>query len=657
MPRHPRSTPPSVATNRGWHVGWSFAALVLVALLAYWPALRGELLWDDHGHVTRHDLQSLSGLGRIWSEFGATQQYYPMLHSAFWLEHRLWGDATPGYHLLNVLLHATAACQFLVLLRRLAIPGATLAAFLFALHPVCVESVAWISEQKNTLSLVFYLAAALAYIRFGASRRPPAYFAACAWFVLALLTKTVTASLPAALLVVAWWRHGRIDWRRDFLPLLPWFVIALAAGLVTAHFERVLIGAQGEEFNLNAVQRCMLAGRVFWFYLGKLAWPADLIFIYPRWTIDLTLAWQWLFPAGVLALLSALVWWSRRQRGPLAAALLFGGALFPVLGFFNVFPFVFSYVADHFQYLASLPVFALSAVGISELLSRMPPVFRHAAIGVLLAVLGVMTRAQSAIYRDPVTLYEATLRRNPNCWMAHNNLATLLTLKDQPAAAIPHLESAIKLNPGMAAAYSNLGDSLTRVGRAQDAIPHLEKALQLQPAYATAHSNLGNALLELGRLDEAMAQYEKAITLDAAQAGAECNLGIALAQSGRTAEAITHFERATKIDPGYVDAEVNWAVSLMLTQGFPDAIPHFDKALKLNPNSIDAHATYGRALLTHGQSNGAIEQFEEVLRLDPAHADAHMSLALAFRQIGRGEEAATHYLEAVRLNPSLAGSR
>ncbi|MDI1318806.1 MAG: hypothetical protein PSW75_01255, partial [bacterium] len=358
-PSPPPAASPARADVGSWLAGWWCALVFLLILVAYLPALSGGLLWDDNGHITRTDLRSWEGLFRIWSEIGATQQYYPLLHSAFWLEHHLWGDATLGYHLLNVLLHATTACLFGRLLQRLAVPGAWLAALLFALHPVCVESVAWISEQKNTLSAVFYLAAALAYLRFDDGERTPRrYVLATGLFVLALLTKSVTATLPAALLVVGWWRRGRLDWRRDVRPLLPWFVLAGASGLFTAHFESALIGAQGADFNLGVLQRCLLAGRVVWFYLGKLAWPADLIFIYPRWTIDTAVWWQWLFPLAGLALLGGLAWWSRQSRGPLAAALLFGGTLFPVLGFVNVYPFVFSFVADHFQYLASLAVFA-----------------------------------------------------------------------------------------------------------------------------------------------------------------------------------------------------------------------------------------------------------------------------------------------------------
>src|SRR5882724_8340241 len=259
-------------------MGAVFALVLLVTLIAYLPALTGEFLWDDMGHVTRPDLQSWYGLWRIWFEVGATQQYYPLLHSACWIEHGIWGDATIGYHLINVLWHATSACLLAAFLRRLAIPGAVLAALVFSLHPVCVESVAWISEQKNTLSTVFCLAAALAWLRFEDERRPARYAIAILFFLAALLTKTVTATLPAALLVVAWWRRGRLSWRDDVQPLLLWLILGLAAGLGTAWLESAQIGAGGGDFALGALERGLLAGRVVWFYLGKLLWPFGLTF-------------------------------------------------------------------------------------------------------------------------------------------------------------------------------------------------------------------------------------------------------------------------------------------------------------------------------------------------------------------------------------------
>ena len=349
MPGKRRLSPPA------GRAAWLAAAVLAVAVfLAYQPCWQGGFLWDDDAHVTAPALRSWQGLWRIWSDVGATVQYYPLLHTAFWLEHRLWGDAVLGYHLLNVALHCLAAFLAWAVLRRLKVPGAPLAAAVFALHPVHVESVAWIAEQKNTLSAVFYLAAMLAYLRFDRSRKVPAYLGAFGLFVLALLTKTVTATLPGALLVVFWWQRGRLSWRRDVLPLVPFLLVGAGMGLITTWWELEHNRCVGPEFHMTWMQRSLLAGRAVWFHAGKLFWPEPLIFIYPRWRLDPAAAWQYAFPLAAVALLAALWALRRRTRGPLAAALFFGGTLFPTLGFFNLYTFRYTYVANHYQYLASL---------------------------------------------------------------------------------------------------------------------------------------------------------------------------------------------------------------------------------------------------------------------------------------------------------------
>ncbi len=631
-PKRPASTPDvaTAAPEPGrWPVGAMLALFFVAALVAYFPALKGDFLWDDAGHVTNPALQSWSGLMRIWFEPGTTQQYYPLLHSAFWFEHKLWGDAVLGYHVVNVLQHAAAATLFGLLLRRLAVPRAWFAAALFLLHPVCVESVAWISEQKNTLSLVFYLCAALAYLRFDAGRSPRRYALATLLFACALLIKTVTASLPAALLVVMWWQRGpstgsgpraesrgRLDWRRDVVPLLPWFALGAGSGLFTAHFERVLIGAQGADFALGFADRLVLAGRVFWFYLGKLAWPAELIFVYPRWSIDASVWWQWLFTLAGLALLGGLVWWQRRSRGPLAAALLFGGSLFPVLGFVNVYPFVFSYVADHFQYLASLAVFGLAGAGLSFL-----PRPTGTITAVLLATLfGVLTWNQAGMYRHNRVLYETTLQRNPDAWLAHHNLATILLEAGRADAALPHIERTLALRPDYPEALNNLGNCLTPLGRAREAIAPLERAIQLQPKYAEAHNNLGVALMALGREEEGRSRFQAAVKLNPGYATAHRNLGLALANTGRTTE----------------------------------ALPHFKRTLALLPNDPEAHLQLGTALALQSRYAEALPHFEAALALDAESADAHLRLSMTLRSLGRTADANSHYQEAVRLNPAIA---
>lgn len=619
-------------------------------LLAYYPALQAGFIWDDQpGHVTRPELRSLAGLGRIWFEIGATQQYYPVLHSAFWLEHRLWGDSPAGYHLVNILLHATAACLVGGILRRLAVPGAWLAAGLFALHPVGVESVAWISEQKNTLSTVFYLCAAAAFLRFDAERTPRRYALATLWFGLALLSKTVTASLPAALLVILWWQRGKLTWRRHVIPLLPWFALSLLAGIVTIWVERAQLGAQGADFALGAFERILLAGRIAWFYAGKLLWPAELVFIYPRWTIDAGEAWQWLFPLAAFAVVGALWWRRRAQRSPLAAVLFFLGTLFPALGFVNVFPFIYSFVADHFQYVASLGLLTLAAAGAATFSVRLPTAVARVAVAVVLLGLGTLTWRHAGNFKDVFTLYADTLEKNPACWMAHNNLAIALVDAGRPAEAIAHYEQAIALRPNYAEAENNLGYALTQLGRPADALRHLERAVQLKPRYADAHNNVGAALMGLGRTADGLAAFATALRLNPNYAVAHFNLGLATASSGKPAEAIPHFQRALQLDPRYADAELNWGIALTVTNRVLDALPHFERALQLAPDRPNSHVMFGRALVAAGRLDEATTRFRAALELQPNHAQAHYELALVLRQTGRISEAETHLQQARQL--------
>ena len=523
------------------------AGLVALVLLAYRPALRAGFIWDDGAHITKPELRSVEGLGRIWTEIGATQQYYPALHSAFWLEHRLWGSNPKGYHWINVAQHALAAALLLVLLRRLEVRGAGLAAAVFALHPVHVESVAWISEQKNTLSTVFYLAAAIAYLRFDAGRGRGAYVLALSFFVLALASKTVTATLPAALLVVLWWRRGSLSWRRDVVPLVPWFLLALAAGGLTAWIERKVIGAEGAAFELTFLQRVLLAGHVVWFYVGKLIWPAQLTFIYPRWSIESGRLADWV-PLLALVGLIAWLWWQRgRARGPLAVVLLFGGTLFPVLGFFNVYPFQYSFVADHFQYLASI---AVIAAGSSALVMVIRPSsrMRQFAVVPIVVALAIQTFVQSQLYSDDRTLFGATLVRNPEAWMAHNNFAqTLMTAGGDRARAIEHLQHALALRPTYPEALNNLGLALSQSGRPAEGVEFIQKALGLKPSLSEAHNNYGIALAALGRSDEAVAAFRRAAALNPSVPNIHENLGKLLQHLGRSDEADEHFAMAKRL--------------------------------------------------------------------------------------------------------------
>ena len=527
--------------------------ILAATLLAYLPALNGALLWDDDRHVTRAALQSPDGLREIWFQLGATQQYYPLLHSAFWFEHSVWSDAVLGYHLINVVLHATAALLVVLIARRLSLAGAWMAGFLFALHPVCVEAVAWISEQKSTLSGVFYLGSLLAYLSFDEKRRLPRYLLALGLFILALLSKTVTATLPAVLLVILWWKRGRLDWRRDVRPLLAWFPIGVAAGLFTAWVEQRFVGAEGSDYTLSFVQRILLAGRAIWFYAAKVVWPANLMFTYPRWKLDPGEWWQWLFPLGVLVVAIGLVPLARRFRGPLAGFLIFAGTLVPVLGFLNVYPFRYSWVADHFQYLAMLGLIVPAAAGFMS-----APIPRRDTIGIaILIVLGVLTWRQAGIYRNAETLYRTTLERNPDAYMAHNNYGNFLLGQGRVQDAIAEFKAALRIEPNNSETHDNLGNALSQMpGRLPEAIAEYQAALGINPGDPEIHNNLGSALMNVpGRIADGVAEFQTAVRLRPWYVEAHVNLGNALLElPGHRAEAIVEFETALQLQPGYPPA-------------------------------------------------------------------------------------------------------
>ena len=622
-------------------------SIFCAVLLAYWPALNGGLLWDDDRHITSPALESWHGLWRIWFEVGATQQYYPLLHSAFWLEHRLWGDAVLGYHLTNLAFHALTAWLVVILMRRLALPGAWLAGLLFALHPVCVESVAWISEQKNTLSAVFYVSAALVYLSFDQSRRRSSYWLATLLFAMALLTKTVTATLPAGLLIVIWWRRGRLSLRRDIAPLLAWFAGGVSAGLLTAWVERRFIGAEG---GLSFIDKWLLAPRILLFYLAKLVWPFNLTFVYPRWTVDASVWWQYLFPLGLLMLGAGLAVLARKHRGPLAGFLYFAVTLVPVLGFVDVYPFVYSYVADHFQYLASLGIMIPAAV-----LAR-----RKWVGGLLVAGLGCLSWSQSKMYADAETLYRETLARNPSCWLAENNLgALLLDSQGGLADAIEHLEASARLNPGNAQPHNNLGMALTRIpGRLTEAIGQFQTAVELQPRYLQARNNLGVALSRVpGRMPEAIAQYQAAIAIDPGYLEAHNNLGNAYAAAGRFEEAISEYRTAIKLNPDYAEAHYNLA-NVLADAHAEDAIAEYQAALRARADYPEAANNLGLVFSRVGRLPDAIREFRAAVRWQPNFAEAHYNLATALSNTpGGAAEAITEYEEALRIRPDLAAAR
>lgn len=565
--------------------------LLVLVLLAYLPALRAGYVWDDDSYLTANrNLQDLRGLGRIWLSPSASPQYYPLVFTSFWIERRLWGLRPFGYHLVNVLLHAGAAILAWRLLRRIEVPGAWAAALFFALHPVQVESVAWVTERKNVLSALLYFAAALAYLGFseGPRRGSRIRSLAAVWlcFLGALLSKTVTATLPATLALALWWRHGTLP-RKDRAALGLLLIPALAFGAQTAWLERTHVGAEGESWELSMPQRVLVAGRALWFHARQLAWPDRLSFVYPRWNPDAGDPLQWIWPAGAVGVAIAL--WALRGRlgrGPLVAVLYFGLTLFPALGFFNIYPFRFSFVADHFQYLANLGLFALAAAGVARLTARSRPSIRRTAAGAglfLIFACGLLTFRQAGAYVDEETLWKDTLAKNPKAWMAHTNLAVLLDRQGRLDEAIFHHREAARLRPDLAGSRNNLAVTLEKAGRYEEAITAYAEALRVEPTNADYGRNLANLLARMGRDAQAEACYREVLRLRPSDPAAANNLSHVLIRQGKAAEAEGVLRELLRHTPLQARAWANLSEALRLLGRTVEAEEALRRARELDP--------------------------------------------------------------------------
>ena len=465
--------------------------LALLTLIVYLPSLSNGFIWDDDSYVQKNPtLRSAEGLWKIWTQPTATPQYYPLVHTSFWFEYQMWEDRAIGYHIDNILLHTLGAILLWLLLSRLKIPLPWLAAAIFAVHPINVESVAWITERKNVLSGVFYFLAFGTYLDAieGTTIKRRSYVLSFLFFLLALFSKTVTATFPAAMLVVLWWKRGKLTWK-DVVLLLPFFVISMALGSLTGYLENTHIGAHGREWSsLTPIDRVLIASRAVWFYAGKLILPIKLTFIYPRWQIDAHDLRLWIYPMALAAALAAL--W-RIGRGPLAAGLFFIGTLFPALGFANVYPMRYSFVANHFQYLAGIGLIVLFTATMAAVIRW--PLVRSIVAGILLTTLAILSIRQQSIYRDRETLWRDTISKNPGSWMAHANLGHVLHEQGHDPEGWDEDRTALALAPNIAEPHFTVGIGDAVHGDLDSAIREFRAAIAIDPGYAPAYANLAKS--------------------------------------------------------------------------------------------------------------------------------------------------------------------
>ena len=612
--------------TRGRLRTWQAFLLILVLNLAcYAPALTAGFIWDDDDYVENNlTLRTLDGLRQIWFEPITLPQYYPLVHTTFWVEYQLWGLQPFGYHLDNVLLHTLSAGLIGIFLKRLSVPGAWLAACIFAVHPVQVESVAWVTERKNVLSASLCFASAICMWDWFSSdrKRWPAYVVALLLFAFALTAKTVTCSLPAVLLVLLWWKRGVT--RRDVVTLVPFFVIGFTLAMVTATFEHRLVGARGLDFQISFVDRILIANRAIWFYLGKLVWPVQLSFIYPRWDVPIH-ARAWVTVLATFTLMCGL-WLTRTRfgRAGLAALVIFVGILFPALGFINVYPMRFSFVADHFQYLASGAVIAVSACLLTRAVGR-------AAI-VVVPMLMVVTALRAGVYHDRLTLWTDTREKNPHSWVTLVNLGLELSKRSTDKRnAIAQYEEAMHTSPNIPDTHFHLGTAYAAIDRNDEARQAFDRALQIDPTFAPAYVSLGRLQIAQGSLGEAEALFRKAIAVNRYTFAAWSGLAVVQDRQGRRPEAMSTYAGLLEIEPNNLQAMFDLGRWAMEANDLSAARAWLSRVASLQPDWPEAQVNLGACLLKMGDPDGASERFQKALAIRPGFAPALRGLTMTRR--------------------------
>lgn len=646
-------------------------ALILLAGLAYWPALHGGFVWDDDKYVTENPLLTApDGLWRIWFTAHLQSQYFPLVFTTFKLERLLWGLNFLGYHAVNICLQCANAVLFWLVLRRLKLPAAWLAAAIFALHPVNVESVAWITELKNVESAFFCLLAMMAWLKFIEARGPQKrdametseagnqksgiwlwYALALGAYALALFAKTTACVLPAALALVLWLRRERFAWAR-VLQLLPFVVWGVIMGLVSVWWENQLGANEGIEAPLSFMQRLLLATRAPWFYAGKLLFPVHLCFSYPQWELNPSDGSQYL-PLFAVVAFGAMAWFWRNKisRGAFAGLLFFLAALSPLLGFINEYTFRYSFVADHYQYLAAMGLIALGAAGLRRALATLGAnlAARTAVQVLLLAALGSLTWRQCGVYKDSETLWQATLKENPNSWMAHLNLGVDLFKAGRLDDALNEYQQAVLLHPNGDTEQGNYGMALLEKGRYVEAIEHFNAALALNPNMFSVHNGLGLAYFKTGHPEQAEPHYRRALELQPTASGVWLNLAQVLARRGQVEEALQCCRKAASLAPRDADPLCRLEELLAQNQEFEESAAVCREALKLSPNRADIMIDLGNALAQQRNYLEAVAVYEKALALNPDNASYHYNLGCVLGAAGKVTEARRELREALRL--------
>jgi hypothetical protein len=496
-----------------WSILLRIALIIGAGLWAFSPALQGDWLWDDDVLITQNALiHDPAGLWKIWFQPHLLILYFPLTASAQWVEWHLWGDNTFGYHLTNVLLHLGSCLLIWRLFHRLGLKWAWLGGLVFAIHPVNVESVAWISELKNTLSLPPFLLTMCAYLDYDEHRKRTDYFLALGLFLVAMFCKTTMMMFPAVILLYVWWKRGRIGWA-DLKAGAPFFVASLALGLVTSRFLHPSVDAVNIPTG-GILSRITCAGLAISFYFSKCLLPVALMPIYPRWDVTHPSAIQFL-PYPIL--IGILIWcWTQRMTWGRHALLGLGFFLIMLAPFVCVIPMSYTWVMDHLVYIPLIGLLGLAVAGLGQVEKLIPRVFRPLGLGAVTAAIACLSwqsHSYAARFANPETLWSYAVQKNPEAWPAYDNLGAALVTKGDFAAGIARYNQALQIHP-CPSVYNNLGLALIQTDRLPEAISAFESARQLAPRYTLTLNHLGFALMETGRVSEAKQQFEAAVQID-----------------------------------------------------------------------------------------------------------------------------------------------
>lgn len=615
-------------------------AVVLISLatvLAYLPALRGGFVFDDGIYVTENEkLRTWEGLPRLWTEPTAAA-YHPLVMTTFWVEYQLWGYQPFGYHLNNLLLHLACSLWVGRLLTRLEAPGGALAAALFALHPVHVESVAWVTERKDVLSGLLFLLSLSAWLAFEAKRNVGSYLLVVLLFALSLLAKSSTCMFPVVVLLIAWWKRGRVTVLEALLTI-PLFLIAALIGSVYWWVEYHVATPIGPAYEFSLLERCLIAGRALCFYLGKLAWPYPLMPIYPRWEIDARVWWQFLYPAGFIGLWVALL--AARSRigaGAVTGLSFFTVMLLPALGFISYSYQRFSFVGDHFQYLASIgPIAPASAAWVTGT-ARVEGRARNLSVAMMAlacAVLAGATWRQCGIYRDNVTYWEYNVEQNPNSKFSYDHLGQCLFNYRRFEEAERVYRAGLERLPEEADLLFGLARVIAQEGRGEEAVQHLREAIRMEPTHAGAHRNLAIALAARGETEEAEAHFRAALEVNKKPAETWNDLGILLRGQGRFLEAVECFQEGLRADSKFAPLWFNLGLSLADLGRIPEADRAFERSLECSPEDsqrirqawAEIHHQEGCELRDGDRLEEALREFERAVELWPRSGDYRRDL-------------------------------